>query len=61
MHILDMEKAYDKVCREEFWWLLYESGIEEYLFKGIKSIYEGSRTCVRGGRRMGICFEANRK
>ena len=51
---MNLEKEYDKVCREKLGRLLYESGVEEYLCMGVKSLYEGSRACVQW-RRVGWC------
>ena len=30
---MDLEKAYDRVCGEELWSVLYESEFEEYLVR----------------------------
>ena len=39
---MDLEKAYDRVCREELWRVLDECGVKEYLVIGMKSPYERS-------------------
>ena len=49
---VDLEKAYDKVCREELWRVLHECGMS--------SLYDGSRGCVRLGSRVEEYFEVRR-
>ena len=57
---MDLEKAYDKVCREELWRVLHECGVDGYLIGSMSSLYNGSRTCVRLGSRVGEHFEVRR-
>ena len=42
---MDLEKAHDKVCREELWRVLHECGVDGYLIRSMSSLYEGSRAC----------------
>ena len=44
--LMDLEKAYDSVCRDEFQRILCEYGVEECLVTGLKSLYDGRWTCV---------------
>ena len=44
---MDLEKAYDRVCREELWRVLDECGVKEYLVMGMKSPYERSGMCAK--------------
>ena len=45
----DLEKAYDKVCRDKLWCVLDEYGVKGKLMRAIRSLYEGSEACVRVG------------
>ena len=38
--LMDSEKAYDKVCREELRKIFYEYRIEEFVVMGMKSLYD---------------------
>ena len=53
---MDVEKAYDKVCRGELWRPLQECRVDENLIKSMSNLYEGSRLPVRLGSRMGGIF-----
>ena len=44
---VDLEKAYDRVPREELWYCMRKSGIVEKYVRLIQDIYEGSETVVR--------------
>ena len=57
---IDLEKAYDKVCREVLWRVLHECGIDEYLIVSMSSLYNGSRACERLGSRVREHFEVRR-
>ena len=46
---VDLEKAYDKVCRDKLWCVLDEYGVKGKLMRAIWSLYEGSEACVRFG------------
>ena len=54
---MDLEKAYDKVCREALWRMLHECGVDGYLIRSMSSLYNISRACVRLGSRVGEYFE----
>ena len=45
---LDLEKAYDRVDRDAMWNVLRLNGIGR-LLRGVKSLYVGSKACVRVG------------
>ena len=44
---VDLEKAYDRVPREELWYCMRKSGIVEKYVQLIQDMYEGSETVVR--------------
>ncbi|KAK3525280.1 hypothetical protein QTP86_024914 [Hemibagrus guttatus] len=44
---VDLEKAYDRVPREELWYCMRKSGVAEKYVKVVKDMYERSRTVVR--------------
>ena len=44
---VDLEKAYDRVPREELWYCMGKSGIVEKYVQLVQDIYEGSETVVR--------------
>ena len=44
---MDLEKAFDRVSRDVLWWTLRRVGVEEWIIKVIKSMYEGGTTSVR--------------
>ena len=44
---LDLEKAYDRVDRDAIWNVLRLYGIVGRLLRGVKSLYVGSKACVR--------------
>ena len=47
--LLDLEKAYDRVDREAMWNMLRLYGVGGKLLKALKSLYLGSKACVRVG------------
>ena len=49
---VDLEKAYDKVCRGMLWCVLGEYGVKGNLMKAIHSLYAGSQACVRVSGRL---------
>ena len=51
LHFLDQEKAYDRVGvdRDAMWNVLRLYGIGGRLLRGVKSLYIGSKACVRVG------------
>ncbi|KAK3567280.1 hypothetical protein QTP86_016086, partial [Hemibagrus guttatus] len=44
---LDLEKAYDRVPREELWYCMRKSGVAEKYVRVVQDMYERSRTVVR--------------
>ncbi|KAK3521000.1 hypothetical protein QTP86_001622 [Hemibagrus guttatus] len=44
---VDLEKAYDRVPREELWYCMRKSGVAEKYVRVVQDIYERSRTVVR--------------
>ena len=44
---MDLEKAFERVPRDVWWWALRRVGVEEWLIKVIKSMYEGCTTSVQ--------------
>ena len=62
---VDLEKAYDKVPREEVWYCMRKSGLAEKYVRIVQDMYDGSTTAVRcavgvrgkGGAASRISFE----
>ncbi|KAK3575535.1 hypothetical protein QTP86_029288 [Hemibagrus guttatus] len=46
-NFLDLEKAYDRVPREELWYCMRKSGVAEKYVRVVQDMYERSRTVVR--------------
>ncbi|KAK3506365.1 hypothetical protein QTP70_000586 [Hemibagrus guttatus] len=44
---VDLEKAYDRVPREELWYCMRKSGVTEKYVRVVQDMYERSRTVVR--------------
>ncbi|KAK3517853.1 hypothetical protein QTP70_021012, partial [Hemibagrus guttatus] len=44
---VDLEKAYDRVPREELWYCVRKSGVAEKYVRVVQDMYERSRTVVR--------------
>ncbi|KAK3526994.1 hypothetical protein QTP86_006135 [Hemibagrus guttatus] len=44
---VDLEKAYDRVPREELWYCMRKSGVAEKYVRAVQDMYERSRTVVR--------------
>ncbi|KAK3520892.1 hypothetical protein QTP86_019360 [Hemibagrus guttatus] len=44
---VDLEKAYDRVTREELWYCMRKSGVAEKYVRVVQDMYERSRTVVR--------------
>ena len=53
---LDLEKAYDRVGRDAVWNVLRLYGIGGRLLREVKSLYVGSKACVRVGNEVGEWF-----
>ena len=49
---LDLERAYDRVDRDAIWNVLRLYGIGGRLWRGVKSLYVGSKACVRVGNKV---------
>ncbi|MCJ8736954.1 hypothetical protein PDJAM_G00018110 [Pangasius djambal] len=47
LFIPDLEKAYDRVPREELWYCMRKSGVAEKYVRVVQDMYERSRTVVR--------------
>ena len=47
MAFVDLEKAFDRVPREVLWWALRRAGVDEWIIRVIKSMYEGVTTSVK--------------
>ena len=58
--VMDLEKAYNKVCREELWRVMHECGVDGYLIRSMSSLYIGSGACVGLGSRVREHFEVRR-
>ena len=54
---IDLEKAYDRVPRQEVWRCLREKGAPEIYVRLIKDMYERASTQVRSSIGMTDCFE----
>ena len=44
---VDLEKAYDKVPREEVWYCMRKSGLAEKYVRIVQDVYDDSTTAVR--------------
>uniref|UniRef100_A0A3B3BTI6 ribonuclease H n=1 Tax=Oryzias melastigma TaxID=30732 RepID=A0A3B3BTI6_ORYME len=44
---VDLEKAYDRVPREELWYCMRKSGVTEKYVRAVQDMYEGCKTVVR--------------
>ena len=53
---LDLEKAYDRADREAMWNMMRLYGVGGKLLKAVKSLYVGSKVCVRVGNEMSDWF-----
>jgi hypothetical protein len=54
---VDLEKAYDRVNRSKLWEVLEEYGVEMGLVRAVKSMYDGSKACVRVNGMLSEWFE----
>ena len=44
---IDLEKAYDNVCREKLWRVLFDYWARGRLLRVVKALYEGGRARVK--------------
>ena len=54
---MDLEKAYDRVCRDKLWYVISEYGVGRNLLRGIKAFYDKCRACVRINREVTEFFD----
>ncbi len=54
---IDLEKAYDRVPREELWECMRQAGVSECYVESIQDMYEGARTSVRSAAGLTKEFE----
>ena len=54
---MDLEKACDRVDRDAMWDVLRLYGIGGRLLRGVKSLYVGSKACVRVGNEVSEWFQ----
>ena len=54
---VDLEKAYDKVPREEVWYCMRKSGLAEKYVRIVQDMYDGSTTAVRCAVGVTVGFE----
>ena len=54
---IDLEKAYDRVPREELWECMRQAGVPECYVMSIQDMYEGARTSVRSAAGLTEDFE----
>ncbi|KAK3549572.1 hypothetical protein QTP86_004974 [Hemibagrus guttatus] len=47
LHCVDLEKAYDRVPREELWYCMRKSGVSEKYVRVVQDMYKRSRIVVR--------------
>ena len=52
---MNLDKAYDKICRKELWSVLYDC-VEDYLVRNMNSLYDGRRSCAKFERGVGSCI-----
>ena len=53
---MDLEIAYDRIDRDAVWNVLRLNGIGGRLLRGVKSLYVGSKACVRVGNEVSEWF-----
>nr|XP_027231203.1 uncharacterized protein LOC113822869 [Penaeus vannamei] len=54
---VDLEKAYDRVLREELWHCRRKSGVAEKYMKVVKDVYDESETAVRRAAGITVAFK----
>ena len=42
----DLEKAFDHVPRKVLWWAMRRVGVEEWVIRAVKAMYENTKPCV---------------
>ena len=57
MAFLDLEKAYDSVCRRKVWYALERKGVGSETISRVKEMYDGSVSCVKEGSERTDWFE----
>ena len=57
---MNLEKAYDKICRDELWRVLHECGVDVLLIWSISILYDKSMAYVKLGGGLGEYFEVKR-
>ena len=57
---MNLEKAYDNLCREALWRVVHECEVDVYLIKSMSNLYNESRACVGLGSRVEAYFEVRR-
>ena len=62
LHIafMDLEKAYDKMCREALCSVLHECRVDEYLIWSMSSLYNWSKEDTRLSSRVREYFEVRK-
>ena len=56
---VDLEKAYDRVPREELWYCISKSGMAEKCVQLVQDMYEGSETVVKHAVGTTVSFKVN--
>ena len=57
MCFVDLEKAFDRVPRKVFRWIMRKKGIPEVLVRSVMNLYEGAKTMVRVDSELSEEFE----
>ena len=55
---IGLERAYDRVPRDELWECMRQAGVPECYVESIQDMYEGARTSVKSAARLTEEFEA---
>ena len=43
---VDLEKAFDCVPRKVLWWAMKNVGVEEWVIRAVKAVYENAKSCI---------------
>ena len=54
---IDLEKAFDRVPREEIWWSMRKLKIDEWLVRIVQSMYKEVRSRMRAGDEYSNSFD----